>query len=224
MTQALHSPFGASISQSISQNYSTPMISPANYSSAFADNGSIRPPLIMSGLRRDCEDDSTMSPIMSSNFNSYFTSSGSLSATENLSPISPSGNRAPFMNSGYSQSSTPRSSNPFTRSNSFNSSLHPNVPRLHLPHDRVSRSRADSLSSPLRTSTSYGGHSDFGTSTASEESLNATAGAGFHTPRSYSNDTSLMSRQTGFSCKYSVLYLYHTRCFYEFVLNMVLCV
>ena len=201
MTQALHSPFGANVSQSISQNYSTPMLSPANYSSAFTDNSSLRPPLMMGGLRRDCDDDSTISPIMSSNFNSYFTSSGSLSASDNLSPISPGGDRAPFISSSYSQVSTPRSSNPFTRSNSFNSNLHPSVPRLHLPHDRVSRSRAESLGSPLRTSTSYGGLPDFATTT-SEESINTVASAGFQTPRSYSSDASLMSRPTGFSCKY----------------------
>ena len=188
MTQALHSPFGSNVSQSISQNYSTPVISPANYSSAFTDSGSIRPPL-----------DNTMSPIMSSNFNSYFAPSGSLSASENLSPISPSGDRAPFMSASYSQTSTPRSSNPFTRSNSFNSSLHPNVPRLQLPHDRASRSRAESLVSPLRTSTSYGGHPDFSSAT-SEDSISTSASTGFQTPRSYSTDTSVMSRATGFSC------------------------
>ena len=199
MTQALHSPFGASISQPFSQPYSTPIASPASYASSFNDTGMIRP-LMINGLRRESEDDSTISPIsISSTFSSFYTPPASIPNSENLSPISPVGERAPFMNHSYSQNNSPRS-NPFSRSSSFGANFpHPHIPRLQL-HDRVSRTRADSLGSPLRSSMSYTGNLDFASPT-SDDSMPSSAASALLPSRSYSIDTPAMSRPSGFSCE-----------------------
>ena len=199
MTQALHSPFGATMSQPFSQPYSTPIASPASYASTFNDTGMSRP-LMINGLRRESDDENTISPIsISSQFSSFYTPPGSIPNSENLSPISPVGERAPFMNHSYSQNNSPRS-NPFSRSSSFGANFpHPHIPRLQL-HDRVTRTRADSLGSPLRSSMSYTGNLDFASPT-SEESMPGSGSSILQPSRSYSTDTSGMSRPGGFSCE-----------------------
>ena len=200
MTQALHSPFGNNMPQPFSsQAYSTPLASPASYASTY-DSGMIRP-LIVNGLRRESEDDSTISPVsISSAFGSFYTPPGSVPTSENMSPVSPSSERAPFMNTSYPQSS-PRNTNPFsTRSSSFSSNFHgrPQIPRLQL-HDRVNRSRADSLASPLRTSMSYTGNLDYA-STSTEDHSSQPSGLG-HPTRSFSIGEPSAPQSSGFNCR-----------------------
>ena len=153
MTQTLHTPFGI-----IPQPYSTPLASPASYVTTFADNGALRP-LMIDGLRRQSEDEGTISPIsMSSNFGNFYTPPASIAASEAMSPISPI-ERGTFANLQLAQATSPRRANPFMRSSSFSSNVHStpsHIPRLQL-HERVARTRAESLASPLRSSMSYTG-------------------------------------------------------------------
>ena len=153
MAQTLHTPFGI-----IPQPYSTPTASPALYATTFADNGVLRP-LMIDGLRRQSEDESTISPIsMSSNYGSFYSPPASIAASETMSPISPI-ERSTFSNLQLAQATSPRRANPFMRSGSFSSNVHSTpsqIPRLQL-HERVSRTRAESLASPLRSSMSYTG-------------------------------------------------------------------
>ena len=166
MTQTLHSPFG-----SLPQPYSTPLASPSSYTSTFAEGG-IRP-LLIDEFRRQGEDDATISPIsMSSAYGNLYTPPGSIPASENLSPISPISERFNPMSSSISQTS-PRGANPF-RSNSFSALYAPqHIPKLH-SHERVSRTRAESLASPLRASMSYSANAlDYGGSQPLETSTSS---------------------------------------------------
>ena len=167
MTQTLHSPFG-----SLPQPYSTPLASPSSYTSTFAEGGMIRP-LLIDEFRRQSEDDATISPIsMGSTYGNLYTPPGSIPASENLSPISPVSERFNPMSSSISQTS-PRGTNPF-RSNSFSALYAPqHIPKLH-SHERVSRTRAESLASPLRSSMSYSANLlDYGGSQSLEASTSS---------------------------------------------------
>ena len=202
MTHALHSPFNAGLNQPYAHQYSTPMHSPASYSSAFNESGLVRPPLMVSGLRRESEDESTISPIsISSTFNTFYTPPGSIAASENLSPVTPSADRAPFNPSAYQQGSSNRAPNPFSRSGSFSTGINSHIPRLHLAHDRLARSRAESLGSPLRASMSYTGNLDFASSNT-EETVPASNNSAIQPARSYSSDACALPKTTGFSCKH----------------------
>ena len=199
MTQALHSPFGANVSQPLTNHFSTPIVSPA-YHSAFADRGIVRPPIIMSGLRRPSEDESTMSPMSASSaFNTFYTPPGSMPTSESLSPVSPMGDRAAFNNNYFQQHPTSANGKSFTRSSSFSTNLHPNTPRLKISQDR----RSDAVTSPLRTSVSYS--TDFETTSPNvEDSVRAHAHSPAPPNRSYSIDIpSNVSRPHSLSCKFS---------------------
>ena len=200
MTQALHSPFTTGIHQPYSQGYTTPLQSPSTYPSAFNEHGLIRPPLMMAGIRRESADESAISPIsMSSNFNSFYTPPGSVATTGSLSPTSPIAERTPFVNN-WPQPNSERNADQFHRSASISSSFNPHIPRLHLAHDRLTRTRAESLGSPLRTSMSYTSDLDFAHQ-GSEETVPASDNSGIHPARSFSSDASSLSKTTGFSCK-----------------------
>jgi hypothetical protein len=78
------------------------------------------------------------------------------SVTDTLSPVSPAGD-SPFGHYSPTLDQSPRRSNPFAGSPTTTFTSHPQIPRLQL-HDRsINRSRSESISSPLRTSMSYGG-------------------------------------------------------------------
>jgi len=135
----------------------TPLASPVSYLPAYHD-GTIMRPLMMEGLRRQSEDEMTTSPMsMSSAYGNFFTPPGSVVTSDNVSPVSTTSDR-PWNAMPGSLNTSPRNSNPFTRSSSFSTAYHhPQIPRLQL-HDRVSRTRAESLGSPLRSSMSYTGN------------------------------------------------------------------
>jgi hypothetical protein len=203
MTQALHSPFGNTVPHSYSaQGYSTPIASPAPYASTY-DPGMVRP-LLLSGLRRESEDDSTISPIsVTSNFGNFYTPPGSVPTSDTMSPISPTSERAPFMNTSYPQSS-PRNANPFSnRSSSFSSNYHghPHIPRLQL-HDRANRSRAESLASPLRTSMSYTGNLDYATPSSEELIPSSQPSSLGQVPRNFSLGEPSVPQSAGFNCRF----------------------
>ena len=151
MTQALHSPYGDQ------PGIGTPLASPVSYVAPYHD-GTIMRPLMMEGLRRQSEDETTTSPMsMSSVYGNFYTPPGSVVASDNVSPVSTTSDR-PWNAVPGSLNTSPRNSNPFTRSSSFSTAYHhPQIPRLQL-QDRVSRSRAESLGSPLRSSMSYTGN------------------------------------------------------------------
>lgn len=153
MSQALHSPYGG---QSI---MGTPMASPISYAPSYGDAPYIRP-LMMDNIRRPSDDDSTTSPLSlhSAYGSNFYTPPGS----DNVSPISTTSDR--HFGTLSSNQASPRSGNPFLRSSSFSSGgyQHHQIPRLQL-QDRVNRSRAESLQSPLRSSITYSSNSmDYG--------------------------------------------------------------
>ena len=203
MTHALHSPFNG-----VSSSYSTPVVSPASYASTFGDGGMIRP-LMMDGLKRQSTDESTISPISMSSAN-YYTPPGSVPASENLSPISPVSERSNFAGPAMSQNSSCRGTNPFNRSNSVSTTYHtyPHIPKLQI-HDRVSRTRAESLASPLRSSMSYTANaSEFGDSQSFDNAMSSPHGSSTHESsepaRSMSFDAVNLSYNTGFSREFTL--------------------
>jgi hypothetical protein len=151
MTQALHSPFGASHGVGSSMN------SPSNYSPSFPEGNMIRP-LNLDTLRRVPDGGHHMSPTGITPSFGGFNFTPPQSVTDTLSPVSPAGD-SPFGNYSPALENSPRRSNPFAGGVSSPSTFtsHPQIPRLQL-HDRLlNRSRSESIASPLRTSMSYGG-------------------------------------------------------------------
>lgn len=150
MTQALHSPFGGS------HGISTPLSPPVTYTPVFPEGNMIRP-LSIDTLRR-VPDGTHMSPTGISPAFGGFAFTPPQSATDALSPVSGGADASPFSYSPVPLDGGPRRPNPFigspTSTPGFTS--HPHIPRLQMHSDRVVRTRAESLSSPLRTSMTYG--------------------------------------------------------------------
>jgi hypothetical protein len=159
---ALHSPYGAV------HGLGTPITSPVDLGgSSYADH-MMRP--LMVDVRRH-EGDEHLSPTgLSPGFGSIgFNPSAGLSTPDILSPISPtSTDRYGYPNhlSNPPLSAGPRTSNPFARQSSLDSGM-----QMHNHHSRqqirplqplqlretMTRSRSDSLQSPLRSSMSWKG-------------------------------------------------------------------
>lgn len=160
---ALHSPYGAV------HPLGTPITSPVDLGgSSYADH-MMRP--LMVDVRRHDGDDHHLSPTgLSPAFGSIgFNPSAALSTPDILSPLSPtSTDRYGYSShlSGGPLSAGPRTSNPFTRQTSLDSGM-----GLHSHHSRqqirplqplqlreaMTRSRSDTLQSPLRSSMSWKG-------------------------------------------------------------------
>lgn len=149
ITQALHSPFGTS-------HGVAPSMGSSSYTPSFPEGNMIRP-LTLDTMRR-IPDSSHLSPTGVSPAFGGFAFTPPQSATDTLSPVSADGGF------GFSPVDTsPRRGNPFGSMppQSAYPTSHPHIPRLHL-HDRMTRSRSESLSSPLRSTLSYSGSgSDF---------------------------------------------------------------
>lgn len=151
MTQALHSPFG-----STTGTVGTPLPSPGNYTPSFPEGNMIRP-LNLEGLRRGPEP-SHMSPTGITPAFGSFNFTPTQSGAEALSPVS-AHTESPAFNYSPIEHGSPRRNHPFlgsVNSGPVYSPHHPHVPRLQI-HDRLGRSRSESLQSPLRTSISYAG-------------------------------------------------------------------
>ncbi|KAJ4354939.1 hypothetical protein N0V95_003405 [Ascochyta clinopodiicola] len=184
MAQALHTPFGNS------HGLGTPLASPAAFGQGFSEGAMMRP-LNMDTLRR-ATFESHMSPSGISPAFGGFAFTPPQSATETLSPVS--AQESPFGFPSAPLDSGPRTSNPFSipvSSPSSYSSQH-RASRLALHADRVTRTRAESLNSPLRTSMSYGHGSD---------GMQASMDAGSHSDASRSFSSSMMPYGIGYSCK-----------------------
>lgn len=186
MAQALHAPFGNS------HGLGTPLASPGSYNQGFPESSMMRP-LSIDALRRGPLD-SHMSPTGISPAFGGFTFTPPQSATDTLSPASAHG-ESPFGFHSAPLDTTPRTSNPFSMPVSAPPAYaaQHSIPRLTLHADRIVRSRAESLSSPLRTSMSYtGGHDNMSGSTDSN---------GHHNNGQRAYSSSMMPYGIGYSCK-----------------------
>lgn len=153
--QALHSPYGAV------HGVGTPMQSPVDFVPAYGDH--MMRPLMVDTMRRN---DDHMSPTgLSPAFGHVgFAPAGSMGSPDVLSPLSlNSTDRYYSSHLSSPMSSGPRSSNPFDRQNSYQTLSHSrqNVRPLQplQLRETMSRSRSDSLNSPLRSSMSWKGES-----------------------------------------------------------------
>ncbi|KAJ4305048.1 hypothetical protein N0V90_000578 [Kalmusia sp. IMI 367209] len=148
MAQALHSPFGNA------HGLGTPLASPGSYTPSFPEGNMMRP-LSIDTLRRG-PIDSHISPTGISPAFGGFTFTPPQSATDTLSPIS-THEGSPFGFPSGGLDTSPRTSNPFSSSITTSPAYaaHHSIPRLSLHADRLARSRAESLSTPLRASMSY---------------------------------------------------------------------
>jgi hypothetical protein len=196
MTQALHSPFGTA-------HGGTPMTSPGSYAPSFPEENMMRP-LSIDTLRR-MPDGSHMSPSGIAPTFGGFAFTPPQSATENLSPVS-AGHESSFSYASAQFDRSPRRSNPFIGTMSMISSpayaAHPNIPRLQLHADRVTRTRAEVLSSPLRASMTYSnainGGSLHGSHDGSSQSTESSQMHGEQSQRPLSS--SMMPYGLGYSC------------------------
>ncbi|RMZ71464.1 homeobox domain-containing [Pyrenophora seminiperda CCB06] len=153
MASALHSPFGNS------HGLGTPLASPASYNPSFPESNMMRP-LSIDTFRRTL--DSHMSPTGINTGFGGFTFTPPQSATDAISPVS-AHDSSPFGFHSAPIDTSPRTSHPFTSmpvSSPPAYAAQHSIPRLSLHADRVARSRAESLQSPLRTSMSYTSASD----------------------------------------------------------------
>ncbi|KAF2712637.1 hypothetical protein K504DRAFT_372678 [Pleomassaria siparia CBS 279.74] len=199
MAQALHSPFGST------HGLGTPLSSPASYTPGFPEGNMMRP-LSIDTLRRGPMD-SHISPTGISPAFGGFTFTPPQSATDTLSPVS-THEGSPFGFASAPLDGSPRTSNPFSMSMGASPAYaaHHNIPRLSLHADRVARSRAESLSSPLRSSMSYtnGNHHHMNGSNASTSSHgsndhNDTSPYGSDRASSRSYSSSMMPYGIGYS-------------------------
>jgi hypothetical protein len=148
MAQALHSPFGNH------HGLGTPLASPGSYAPSYSESNMMRP-LSIDTLRRGPLDNH-ISPTGISPAFGGFTFTPPQSATDTLSPVSAHGD-SPFGFNSAPLDSSPRTSNPFSMPVSAPQgyAAQHSIPRLTLHADRIARSRAESLSSPLRSSMNY---------------------------------------------------------------------
>ncbi|KAF1842022.1 homeobox-domain-containing protein [Cucurbitaria berberidis CBS 394.84] len=183
MAQALHSPFGNS------HGLGTPLASPGSYAPSFAESNMMRP-LSIDTLRRGPLD-SHMSPTGISPAFGGFTFTPPQSTADTLSPVSPHG-ESPFGFHSAPLDTSPRTSNPFSMPVSTPPAYaaQHSIPRLTLHADRIARSRAESLQSPLRSSMSYTGGND---------SMNGCTDSNGHTDGHRSYSGSMLPYGIGYS-------------------------
>lgn len=153
--QALHSPYGAV------HGVGTPMQSPVDFVPAYADH--MMRPLMVDTMRRNDNDDHMSPTGLSPAFGHVgFAPGGSMGTPDVLSPLSlNSSDRYYSSHLSSPMSAGPRSSNPFDRQNSYQTLSHS---RQHVRplqplqlRETMSRSRSESLNSPLRSSMSWKG-------------------------------------------------------------------
>ncbi|KAI9646528.1 hypothetical protein NHQ30_004521 [Ciborinia camelliae] len=155
--QALHSPYGAV------HGIGTPMQSPVDFVPNYQDQ-MIRP-LMVDTMRRHEQDDHMSPTGMSPAYGHVgFTPGSSIGTPDNLSPLSITSSDRYFPSHLSSpMSSGPRSSNPFDRQGGYQAVSQPrhhNGGRPLQPlqlRETMSRSRSESLQSPLRSSMSWKG-------------------------------------------------------------------
>lgn len=159
--QALHSPYGAV------HGIATPLQSPVDFVPTYTDH-MIRP-LMVDTMQRNEKDDQVsptgLSPVFG---NVGFAPPGSMGTPDILSPLSLNSNDRYYPSHLSSPiSAGPRSSNPFDRQNGYGALSHS---RQHVRplqplqlRETMSRSRSESINSPLRSSMSWKGETlDYG--------------------------------------------------------------
>jgi hypothetical protein len=154
--QALHSPYGAV------HGIGTPMQSPVDFVPNYADH--MMRPLMVDTMRRHDHDDHLSPTGLSPAFGHVgFAQGGGMNTTNVLSPLSMDSNDRYYSNNHMSSpmSAGSRSSNPFDRQNSYGAlsqSRQPVRPLQPLQlRETMSRTRSDSIQSPLRSSMSWKG-------------------------------------------------------------------
>lgn len=161
--QALHSPYGAV------HGLGTPMGSPVGFGPGSYTDHLMRGPLVVDVRRAEGGDTMSSSGLSPAFGGIGFSASASMSNPDLLSPMShESGDRYDYAGQLTPLSAGPRTSNPFTRQPSLdaNMSMHGHHSRqpvrtlqpLQL-RETLTRSRSDSLQSPLRSSMSWKGDS-----------------------------------------------------------------
>ena len=152
---ALHSPYGAV------HGIGTPLTSPVDFASGYTDH--MMRPLMVDTMRRNDHDEHISPTGLSPAFGHVgFAPGGSMGTPDLLTPLSlNSTDRYYPSHLSSPMSAGPRSSNPFDRQNSYQALSHSRQhPRQLQPlqlRETISRSRSDSLQSPLRTSMSWKG-------------------------------------------------------------------
>ena len=153
--QALHSPYGAV------NGIGTPMQSPVEFVPNYADH--MMRPLMVDTMRRDGNEEHLSPTGLSPAFGHVgFTPQSSMGSADVLSPISlNSSDRYYPSHLSSPMSAGPRSANPFEHQNSFQSASHARQHARPLQplqlRETMSRSRSESLQSPLRSSMSWKG-------------------------------------------------------------------
>lgn len=151
MAQALHSPFGTT------HGIGTPLTSPSSYSPGFPERDMARQ-LSTDTIRR-LPEGTHLSPTGISPAFGGFAFAPPQPVNDALSPAPAGAENSSFGYPSGALDGSPRRPNPFIGSMSMSSNSgyasHPGIPRLQLHSDRIARTRAESLSSPLRASMSY---------------------------------------------------------------------
>jgi hypothetical protein len=153
--QALHSPYGAV------HGIGTPMQSPVDFVPTYTDH--MMRPLMVDTMRRNDNDNHISPSGLSPAFGHIgFAPPGSMGSPDILSPLSlNSTDRYYPSHLSSPMSAGPRSSNPFDRQNSYGalSNSRQNVRPLQplQLRETMSRSRSESIHSPLRSSMSWKG-------------------------------------------------------------------
>ncbi|KAI1169173.1 hypothetical protein F5B18DRAFT_12153 [Nemania serpens] len=181
--QALHSPYGAV------HPLGTPITSSMDFGSNSYPDQMLRP-LLVDTIRRDSDDH--LSPTgLSPSFGSIgFTPSGTMGSSDIISPVSPSSNDRGYYSSHLTNplGGSSRPSTAFPRQNSLDSGVQiHSQSRHHIRpiqpislRETMSRSRSDTLHSPLRASMSWKGDSlDYASYSGGGGS--SSPGAGRHT-------------------------------------------
>ena len=159
--QSLHSPYGAV------HGIGTPMPSPVDFVPNFTDH--MMRPLMVDTMKRNDNDDHLSPTGLSPAFgHTGFAQGSSMGTPDVLSPLSlNSADRYYPSHLSSPLSAVPRSSNPFDRQNSYQTLSHS---RQHVRplqplqlQNTLSRSRSESIQSPLRSSMSWKGETlDYG--------------------------------------------------------------
>lgn len=159
--QALHSPYGAV------HGIGTPLQSPVDFVPNYADH--MMRPLMVDTMRRDGNEEHMSPTGLSPAFGHVgFAPQGSMGTPDVLSPLSlNSTDRYYPSHLSSPMSAGPRSANPFERQNSYQALSHARQHSRPLQplqlRETMSRSRSESLQSPLRSSMSWKGETlDYG--------------------------------------------------------------
>lgn len=155
--QALHSPYGAV------HGMNTPMQSPVDFGGVPYTEHLMRPLMVDTMRRSESEDHMSPTGLSPAFGHVGFAHSGSMGASDLLSPMSLSSSDRYYSSHPSPMSGGPRSANPFDRQSNYQSLSQPSS-RQHIRplqplqlRETMSRTRSESLQSPLRSSMSWKG-------------------------------------------------------------------